>query len=323
MTKKLLITGISGFIGSHTAQTALDKGYDVYGLVRQKVGESPALKDLKGKVRFYEGDLNDYSSIVNIIHDIRPDYVVHLGAVTPVAYSFNHPWEVINTNLMGTVNLTECLRHYVPNLKKFIFASSMETYGHKPKHRKYFLPFTEKTSQMAACPYAVAKIAAEHYVKYLYFAYDFPGVCLRQTNTYGRKHNDYFVVEAFVTAMLKNKNEVDFGNPEPVRNFIYIDDLVGLYFNIMECDSNNLNGNSFCIGPPNGVTIKQLAFLIQDKLKWKGKINWYTREYRPGEIFYLNSSHKLLYDTIGWKPKVSLSEGLDKVIEYWKKKLKL
>jgi len=316
---RLLITGVSGFIGSHAAQKAIDKGFDVYGLIRQKVSQSPSLAPLKGKVKFYEGDLTSYSSLVNIVRDVMPDYVLHLGAITPVSYSFDHPWEVVNTNLFGTINLTECLKRYVPNLKRFIFASSMETYGHQPEMHKSFLPFTEETPQMAACPYAVAKIAAEKYVKYLHYAYDFPGVCLRQTNTYGRKHNDYFVVEAFVTAMLKSES-VDFGNPEPVRNFIYIDDLTDLYFKLFDSDSKIL-GRSFCVGPPNGTSIKHLAFFIRDKLNWKGKINWYTREHRAGEIFYLNSSHKLLFDTIGWKPKVSLSVGLDKVIKFWKEKL--
>jgi UDP-glucose 4-epimerase len=319
--KKLLISGISGFIGSHAAQKGLDNGYDVYGLVRQKVESSPALESLKGKVKFYEGDLNDFSNLTNIIRDIMPDYVIHLGAITPVAYSFDHPWEVFQTNAVGTVNICENLRRHVPNLKKFIFASSMETYGHKPWHRKYFLPFDEKTSQMGACPYAVAKIAAEHYVKYLHYSYDFPSVSLRQTNTYGRKHNDYFVVEAFVTAMLRNKDAVDFGDPRPVRNFLYIDDLTDLYFRIFDDGGGGLLGNSYCVGPANGITIEQLAGLIRHKLDWKGKINWYTREHRAGEIFYLNSSAKLLYDTIGWKPSVSLSDGLDKVIEYWKSKL--
>ena len=323
--KKLLISGISGFIGAEAALACNKAGYDVYGFCRQSGHFKESLQDLRGKVKLYQTDLRDYSSIVNMVRDIMPDYVIHTGAITPVAYSFEHPWEVTQTNYVGTMNLAEALRKYCPNLKKFIFCSSMETYGNQPEHQKHFTPFTEETPQNAGCPYAVAKIAAEHYLRYMHYAYDFPAISLRQTNCYGRRHNDYFVVEAFVTAMLKNNAVVNFGNPKPIRNFIHIDDLVDLYKYLLSDDNMvdpvALTGQSFCTGPDNGITISQLAHYIKEKLDWKGTINWYTREQRAGEIFYLNSTHKKLYDLIGWKPKVSLSDGLDRVIRHWSPKI--
>jgi UDP-glucose 4-epimerase len=172
---------------------------------------------------------------------------------------------------------------------------------------------------MAACPYACAKIAAEKYVKYLAYAYKFPGISLRQTNTYGRKFDNYFCVEAFLTEMMKNKYTVNFGQPTPVRNFIYIDDLIDLYLKLFK-SSPKLHGNAYTIGPPNGITIKDLAETIALKLKWKGKINWYTREIRDGEIYYLNSTNKKITLLTGWQPKMTLSKGLDKTIQYWKEK---
>jgi nucleoside-diphosphate-sugar epimerase len=224
---------------------------------------------------------------------------------------------------MGTVNLTEALKAFCPNLKRFVIASSMETFGHQPEMHKTFTPFNEQTPQNAACPYAVAKIGAETYVKYLNYAYKFPGVSLRQTNTYGRRDNDYFVAEAFIVAMLKNSKEVNFGNPKPVRNFLYIDDLTDLYLTLFNCKNQDILGQSFTIGPPNGITIEKLAEMIAQKLNWKGKINWYTREIRDGEIYYLNSDNKKITEMTGWKPKVGLSEGLDKTINHWKNKLEV
>ena len=318
--ERILITGISGFIGEELAQKCLKEGYEVAGLIRQSFRYNDAINRLKGKVKLYEGSLNDYARLANIILDYMPDYVAHLGAITPVSYSFEHPWEVTNTNYIGTINITEALKRHCPNLKKFVFASSMETYGHQPEYHKLFKPFDEKTPQMGACPYACAKIAAEKYVKYLNYAYKFPGISLRQTNCYGRKDNDYFVAEAFITQMLKNK-EVNFGNPEPVRNFLYIDDLTDLYLTLFKSDNPEILGKSFTVGPPNGITIGELADIIAEKLNWKGKTNWYTREIRDGEIYYLNSSNKLISQMTGWKPKVNLSDGLDMTIEHWKKKL--
>ena len=319
--KRLLISGISGFIGEELAQKAIREGYEVAGLIRQSFRYNDAIKNLRGKAKLYEGSLHDFARMGAVVRDFMPDYVAHLGAITPVSYSFDHPWEVVNTNLMGTVNLTEALKQFCPSLKKFVFASSMETYGHQPEMHKSFTPFDEKTEQMGACPYSVAKIGAEKYVKYLYYAYKFPGVSLRQTNTYGRKYNDYFVAEAFITSFLNNKDVANFGQPTPVRNFLYIDDLVDLYLTLIDSDNKELLGNAYTIGPPNGVTIKELAEIIAEKLNWKGKINWYTREIRDGEIYYLNSTNKKITELTGWEPKISLSDGLDKTILYWKEKL--
>ena len=319
--ERILITGISGFIGNELAEKAVEEGYEVAGLIRQSFRYNDAINRMKGKIKLYEGSLNDYAKLVNIVDDYMPDFVAHLGAITPVSYSFSHPWEVINTNLIGTVNLTEALKKHCPSLKKFVFASSMETFGQQSELHKKFIPFNEETEQRAACPYAVAKIGAEKYVKYLNYAYKFPGISLRQTNCYGRKWNDYFVAEAFITQMLKKPSEVNFGNPLPVRNFLYIDDLVDLYLTLFKSDNPDILGESFTTGPPNGITIEELANIIANKLDWKGEINWYTREIRDGEIYYLNSDNKKVTKMTGWEPKITLDKGLDMTIDYWKQKL--
>ena len=317
---KILITGISGFIGYELAERCIREGYEVAGLIRQHPQHNDAVMKLKGRVKLYEGSLTDYARLVNVVTDFYPDYVAHLGAITPVSYSFDHPFEVTETNYVGTVKITEALKRYCPDLKKFIFASSMETYGHQPELHKTFTPFDEDTPQMGACPYACAKIGAEKYVKYLAYAYKFPGISLRQTNTYGRKFDSYFVVEAFIEQMLKNKEVANFGQPTPVRNFIHIDDLVNLYITLFN-SSPKLHGESFTIGPPNGITMKVLSDIIAKKLDWHGKINWYTREIRDGEIYYLNSTNKKISLLTNWEPKTTLSKGLDKTIQYWKEKL--
>ncbi|MFO8085350.1 MAG: GDP-mannose 4,6-dehydratase, partial [Desulfobacterales bacterium] len=127
--KRLLITGISGFIGEEIAQKAYNENYEVAGLIRQSFRYNEAIDNLKGKVKLYEGSLHDYARLVTIVRDFMPDYVAHLGAITPVSYSFDHPWEVTQTNYVGTINLTEALKAFDPSLKQFVFASSMETYG--------------------------------------------------------------------------------------------------------------------------------------------------------------------------------------------------
>jgi nucleoside-diphosphate-sugar epimerase len=160
-------------------------------------------------------------------------------------------------------------------------------------------------------PYAVAKVAAEKYLHYMQYAYEFPFVILRQTNTYGRQHNDFFVMERIITQMLAG-DVCNLGEGDPVRNFLYIDDLIDLYEVILE---KRPLGNTFVTGPANGITIRRLVYMIADMLGWKGTINWNTIPKRPGEIYYLNSSPTKAKILLGWEPKVSLEEGIKRTID--------
>lgn len=319
--EKIFISGVSGFIGSALAKACLKENYEVAGLIRQHPQENDAIKNLRGKITLYEGDLTDTISINNILRDYNPSFVAHLGALTRVSYSFNHIIETQRTNLGGSINMVMAAQKYASNLKKFVFASSVETYGQQKLFMEQNKPMDETTVQHAGSPYGVWKIASEYFVKQQYYANDFPGICLRQTNTYGRTMDDYFIVEYITTQMLKNPKVVNFGNPKPVRAFLHIDDLVDLYLTLFKSDNKDLFGKSFTVGPANGITIGELADRIAKKLNWKGKINWYTREIRHGEIFYLNTDNKKVTEMTGWEPKITLDEGLDKVIAYWKEKL--
>jgi nucleoside-diphosphate-sugar epimerase len=313
---KIIVTGISGFIGGYAAKRLLAKGHTVAGFARQtnRLGNK-VFQELLGTVQMYYGSLTDQHAVRWMVKDFQPDAVLHLGAISPVAYSFDHPHEVSETNYIGTVNLAEACLREVPQLKKFIFASSMETYGFQPKREA----FVETDEQLPAAPYAVAKVAAEKYVRYLHYAHKFPGVAIRQTNAYGRKENDYFVVEAIATQMLKG-NVANLGEPTPIRNFIFIDDLLDMYEAILASD-DSVHGEVFNCGPDNGLSIYELAEKIRKKLGWHGHINWHTRPVRPGEIFYLNSSAEKAKQMLGWEPKVSLDEGLDRTIAIWRKNL--
>jgi nucleoside-diphosphate-sugar epimerase len=313
---KVLVTGTSGFIGGYLCKRLLDKGHTVAGFARQtnRLGNK-AFQELLGKVQMYYGSLTDQHAVRWMVKDFQPDAVFHMGALSPVAYSFDHPQEVAETNYIGTINLAEACLREVPSLKKFCFASSMETYGFQEKREA----FVETDAQKPAAPYAVAKVAAEKYVQYLNYAHKFPGVSIRQTNAYGRVENDYFVVEAIITQMLKG-NVCNLGEPSPVRNFIFIEDLLDMYEAVLH-SGEQANGQVFNSGPDNGLTILELAEKIRKKLNWNGTINWHTRPVRPGEIFYLNSSAEKANRMLGWAPKVELDEGLDRTIAIWRKNL--
>lgn len=311
---KVFITGITGFIGSYLAESLLQDGHEVAGLLRQTNRlNHPSVAALRGRAEFHYGSLTDAYAVRQALHEFRPDAICHLGAITPVAYSFEHPNEVTETNYLGTINLAEAALRECPNLKKFIFASSMETYGFQDKRE----PFIETDESRPACPYAVAKVASEKYLQYMHYAYAFPSVCFRQTNAYGRKENDYFIVEAAITQMLRG-GEVNLGDNRPLRNFIFIDDLVALYRTVLDHNSHHIHGHVFNTGPDNGITIGWLARMCANATGWDGTINWNTRPRRAGEIFYLNSNCEKAKQMLGWFPMIPLEDGLARTVALWK-----
>lgn len=303
--KKVLVTGASGFIGQYLCRALVDSGYEVHGLYEHKKSfkKNPELEH-KHLV-----NLLDFSQIDKLVETVQPDYVIHLAAKTEVALSFDNYLEVSQVNYVGTVNLAEANRKNNPHLKLFLMASTMETYGHQDEANG---AFTESTLQKPAAPYSVAKMACEKYLEYLDYAYQFPFCVLRQTNAYGRTDNDFFVMERIISQMVAG-DICSLGEPSPVRNFIWIDDLVGLYLTILE-KYQKARGEVFLTGPPNGITISELVHLIRKKLDWRGTVKWHTIPLRPGEVYYLNSVHAKAEKVLGWQPVVTLSEGIDKLI---------
>lgn len=307
---KLLITGVNGFIGQ-ALTAALHDEYEIFGCYEHASG-GPKNPELDADHRLVM-DLQKPRDVLRVTWAVQPDYVIHLAARSEVANSFDNYHEVGQINYGGTVTLAESLRKNVPDLKLFVMASTMETYGIISPMR----PVDEKTVQRPMAPYAVAKKASELYLEYMGYAYDFPFTTLRQTNSYGRHDNDFFVMERIITQMLAG-DMVDLGDPTPIRNFLYIDDLVGLYRTVLDRYAI-ARGETFVTGPDNALSIGALVDLIAKELDWKGLVNWHTIPPRPGEIFYLNSDPRYALSQLGWSPTTSLSEGIRKTAEMWGK----
>lgn len=305
---KIFLTGSSGFIGSHLIPLLEKNNHEVYSL---------------------KSDLLDFDSVTSEVLSENPDIIVHLAARTEVEQSFYEQITFSQINYVGSVNLIEAANK-VKNLKNFVFASTMEVYGWQPisdeiKHYgvpKEFLSFDENTVPNPNAPYAVAKYAVEKYLEYMHRSFNFPFTAIRQTNSYGRKDNDFFVTEQIITQMLKNEKEIFLGYSEPFRNFIFIDDLLDAWITCIQNPELVKDGKIFTIGPDHPIKIKEYAKMISDMLGWKGTINWDSKPERPGEIYWLNSNHNLITNITGWKPKISLEDGLRKTINIWKNQFK-
>jgi nucleoside-diphosphate-sugar epimerase len=298
---KILITGTSGFIGSHLAPL-LEQDHEIHNLV---------------------SDLRDYSTVQEEVFAVKPDIIVHLAARTEVEKSFYEQITFSEINYVGTVNLIEAASK-IKNLKNFVFASTMEVYGWQPisdlireGKEEGIIAFDESTPPNPNAPYAVAKYACEKYLEYAHRSYGLPFTAIRQTNAYGRKDNNFFVTEQIIYQMLTNSKEINLGYGEPYRNFIYIDDLLDAWETIIT-NPEKCAGEIFCIGPNNAIKIKDYVQVIADKIGWDGHVNWNTKPNRPGEIYLLNSSNAKISSKLGWAPKIGINEGLDHTIAVWK-----
>jgi nucleoside-diphosphate-sugar epimerase len=283
-TMKILITGAGGFIGSHLA-AALAQDHEL--LLPHEA----------------EMDLRSRDEVFDYVKQRQPEIVIHLAAKTEVALSFDDFEDFSRVNYVGTVLLAEANRLHNPHLKQFIFSSTMETYGHQMREHA----FTETTPQFPMAPYAVAKLGCEKYLAYMQYAYKFPFTIFRQTNAYGRTNTDFFVMERIITQMLKGP-VVNLGERSPLRNFLFIEDLVALY----KAAINNpaAIGETFVTGPDNAISIDELVKLCGEVLHWHGTVNWNTIPFRPGEIYYLNSYAGKANAKLGWEAQWDLRDGI-------------
>jgi GDP-mannose 4,6-dehydratase len=315
---RVLVTGISGFIGSHLAEKLVSKGHEVYGVIRRVAKRDLEVlqKILKDTV-LVTGDITDYVSIRNALKATKPSFIIHLAALTPVRDSFERPFEYQQTNFLGTINLAHAMLELPdPQTRKLIAASTAEVYGLQEKK-----PLKEDLVLKPISPYAVSKAAADLHLQMMFQTYGLNGVILRPANTYGRKFDKSFMIEYLVTQMLKGE-KVYIGAPNSIRDYMYVDDHVNAYLLAME--KEEAKGQIFNVGTGVGTSNKELAEKIAEKIEYD-KSRMVLGSYPPGYPYrplisdqpYIVLDATKIKTKLGWKPTVSLNEGLDKVISYF------
>ncbi len=308
---KVLVTGGTGFIGSHLIPKLVELGHDVYSLERYITGRY--ILGGRYRVETVFGDLCDHFAVRKIVRTVQPEAVMHLAAISPVSYSYDHPMEVIDTNFLGTVNLAEsCLRE-VYHFKHFLCSGTSEEYGNQES-----MPIKETAELHPNSPYSVSKVAADKYLQYMWAAYSFPMTILRNFNTYGRRNNTHFVVERAITQMLQNRT-VRLGDPEPVRDLEYVDDHVNSFLKCLDNDKAKGEIFKFCTG--RGISIAQLIELIKEFTGFEGEIIWKTIPERPLDVATLIGDNSKAKRLLGWTPNFTLENGLKLAIDFWKEKL--
>jgi nucleoside-diphosphate-sugar epimerase len=313
---RILVTGATGFVGSRLLDRLAESGdHDLYSLQRYVAGREDLASgsDANTLPKIVVCDLRDQAAVKSAVLRVQPEAVFHLASISPVSYSYDHPNEVMDVNLSGTINLAESCRREIPGLRHFLFASTSETYGNGP------VPKLEDTPHYPNSPYSVSKLAAEKYLLYMWQACKFPVTVLRAFNTYGRRDSSDFLVERMIVQMLRG-DVVRLGDPAPARDLLYIDDHVDAY---LACFSNPgaILGEvfNFCTGEK--LTARSLAEKLRDLTGFRGQILWNTIPPRPLDIQVMYGDPSKAKTILGWEPKTKLEAGLSRTIEFWRKKL--
>jgi GDP-mannose 4,6-dehydratase len=315
---RVLITGIMGFIGGHLAEKLVGEGAEVYGMVRRVANRNlEAIGNILQDVTLVTGDVSDYVSARNAVKTANPDVIFHLAAISPVRDSFERPYEYQHANYLGTMNVAHSMLELQdPQTRKLISASTAEVYGIQGNKT-----LDENLALHPSSPYAVSKAAADLYLRMMFHTYRLNGTILRPANSYGRKFDTSFIVEYLVTQMLRGE-KIYVGSPDSVRDYMYVDDHVNAY--VLAMKNPKAEGQVYNVGTALGTSNKDLAWMIAEKLKFDQK-RIVLGSYPPGYPYRppISDQSSIVLDSskimleLNWKPKTSLSEGLDKVIAYF------
>ena len=313
--KRVLVTGAGGFIGSHLTETLLEISAEVRAFVhynsRNDWGYLEDLSsDIKSSVNVISSDLRDYHAVKQATKQV--DIVFHLGASIAIPYSLAFPNDVVQTNVMVTLNvLNASLENEVA---KVIHTSTSEIYG-----SAQYVPIDEKHPLSPQSPYAASKIAADKIAESYYRSYNLPVTILRPFNTFGPRQSLRAIIPTVITQLFEG-NKVIVGNLEPRRDFTFISDTVDGF--ILLAKKDGVEGQTFNLGTRNDISIRELIVLISKLLKVEPKIEIAQRRIRGNqtEVMQLLADNSKASKVLGWQPMYTLEKGLEVTIDWLKTK---
>ena len=316
--KKVLVTGAGGFIASHLVERLVSEGASVRAFVRYNsrndVGMLKLISaDAFSKIEIMQGDLRDNEAVRNAVKGV--DTVFHLGALIAIPYSYVNPREVMDVNIMGTLNVLMAARDF--GTRRVVHTSTSEVYG-----TAQYVPIDEKHPLQGQSPYSASKIAADRIAESFYRSFELPVVTLRPFNTFGPRQSARAVIPTIITQAL-TRDEVKLGSLEPSRDFTFVQDTANGFLKVAEAE--NILGEEVNLGNDNTIRIGDLANKIFEMIGKTPKVTLDSQRIRPNksEVMKLWASNQKAKAMIGWEPRISLDEGLRLTIEWISKHLDL
>ncbi|HCM37562.1 MAG: hypothetical protein UV61_C0002G0113 [Candidatus Gottesmanbacteria bacterium GW2011_GWB1_43_11] len=313
--KKALITGITGFVGSHMAELLLTEGVEVYGIQRWR-SKTENIEAIQDKIKIEEADLLDAHSLYTVIDKIKPDYIFHLAAQSFVQSSWASPTQTLEVNIIGSAHLFEAVRKTglpVP----IQIACSSEEYG---KVLPNEVPIKETNPMRPLSPYAVSKLAMD-YLGYQYHqSYQMNIIRTRGFNHTGPRRGEVFAESSFakqIAEIEKGKREpvVHVGNLEARRDYTDVRDMVRAYYlAVQKCDP----GEAYNIATGKAWKIKDVLDLLTGMSKVKVEIKPDPTRMRPSDVEVLIGDNTKFVTKTGWKPEIPFEKTMSDLLNYWR-----
>jgi len=309
--KKILITGATGFVGSHLTEYFIEKGYQVIAFDRYNPNYNLGwLKESKYKkdINFAFGDIRDYDSVLKTMKGCSG--VIHLAALIGIPYSYISPLAYIKTNIEGTYNVLEASKNL--NIEQTIITSTSETYG----SAKY-VPINERHPLSPQSPYSASKISADHLALSYWNSFDLPVKIIRPFNIYGPRQSSRAVIPSIIIQALNSEKEIKLGNITPTRDYTYVSDVCDAFLKVLK--NKFFFGDIVNVGTKTEYKIENIAKTILRKLNSHALIVKDKKRKRPqkSEVMRLVCDNKKILKHTNWKPKTNIEEGLNQTIDWF------
>jgi len=307
-----LITGISGFVGSHLAEYCLSKEAEVHGTIRWR-SDVNNLKEIN-HLQLHECDLTDAYSIRDIIKEVKPDLIFHLAAQSYVKASWTNPAQTLTNNIIGELNLLEAVRNtdYSPRI---MIAGSSEEYGHTETS------LNEDSPLKPLSPYGVSKVTQDLLAQQYERSYGLDIVVTRAFNHTGPRRGDVFVCSSFakqIAEIEKGKLPVIYvGNLDAERDFTDVRDVVRAYWLALE---KGEKGEVYNICSEKTYPIKNILKKMLLMSKVKIEVRKDPKRMRPSDLKVLVGDCSKFKEKTGWKPSIKIEQTLEDLLNYWREK---
>ena len=310
--KRALVTGAGGFIGSHLVEALVASGAEVTALVRYNADS--AIGNLRlvpgevlARVQIVHGDLNDCDFMRRLVDKV--EVVFHLGALIAIPHSYAAPRSYIQTNVEGTLNVLEAVRG---GGQRLIHTSTSEVYG-----SARYVPIDEAHPLQAQSPYAATKIAADKLVESYVRSFGVAAVTVRPFNTFGPRQSARAFIPTVIGQVLGGTDVVQLGATAPVRDLTYVSDTVAGF--IAAAGSDAARGGTYNLGTGHGESVGDVAARIIALMGSSARIELDPTRLRPAasEVDRLISANAAFAEATGWRPEMSLDEGLRQCIAFF------
>jgi len=308
---RILITGATGFIGSHLAELCVEKGHDVVAFDRYNpnndfgwLQNSP----YRQEINFQLGDIRDYDSVAHAMCGC--DVIFHLAALIGIPYSYVSPLAYIRTNLEGTYNVLEASRN--KGVDQILVTSTSEVYG-----TAQYTPIDELHPLVGQSPYAATKIAADQLALSYFRSFDTPVKIVRPFNTYGPRQSARAIIPTVIAQCQAGTEELQLGNLSPMRDLTFVKDTCAAFLEIYL--SNACFGQVVNVGMKSEISIGELAAKIAKLMQVSIEIVEDTKRVRPqkSEVDRLMCENERLRAISDWRPTYDLTRGLTETIAWF------